>query len=271
MFDFKRITRETDLYNFHTHTQFCDGHAAMEEFVTEAIEQGFSHLGFTPHSPISVESPCNMSRDDVPAYLAEMERLRAVYGNRIQLYTAMEVDYVSVGDGPASDYFQQLPLDYRIGSVHFIPAIDNPSEMVDIDGKYPDFKVRMAKYFNDDIEYVVRTFFSQMTAMVEEGGFDVVGHMDKIGFNASCYHENIDDEPWYDKLVISLFECIMDHHLTIEVNTKAWLQRNRFYPNLKYFGMLKHFNAPVIVNSDTHYPTLLNNGRPEAINLLNVL
>ena len=143
--------------------------------------------------------------------------------------------------------------------------------MVDIDGKFNGFKSRMGKNFNGDIEYVVKSFFSQMMAMVDEGGFDIVGHMDKIGFNASQYRDGIDEEPWFDKLVIDLFENIMDHHYTIEINTKAWLQNNRFYPNLKYFGMLKHFNAPVVVNSDAHYPTLLNNGRMEALKLLNVL
>ena len=230
MFDFQKITRETDLYNLHTHTQYCDGHATIEEFVTEALAQGFTHLGFTPHSPISVESPCNMSRESVQQYLDEMERLKKTYGDRINLFTSMEIDYVSVGDGPANEYFKSLPLDYRIGSVHFIPAINNPSEMVDIDGKFPAFKARMAKFFGGDIEYVVRTFFSQMMAMVDEGGFDIVGHMDKIGFNASMYREGIDEEPWFDKLVIDLFENIMDNHLTIEINTKAWLQHNRYYP-----------------------------------------
>ena len=271
MFDTCRITRETDLYNLHTHTQYCDGHAPIEEFVTEAIALGFTHLGFTPHSPISVDSPVNMTRGQVQEYFDEMERLRRAYGDRINLYTSMEIDYVGVGDGPASDYFLQLPLDYRIGSVHFIPALNNPDEMVDIDGKFPGFKERMGKHFDGDIEYVVKTFYSQMMAMVDEGGFEIVGHMDKIGFNASQYRDGIDEEPWYDKLVIDLFENIMDHHLVIEINTKAWLHRNRYYPNLKYFSMLKRFNAPVVVNSDAHYPTLLNSGRLEAIKLLNVL
>lgn len=271
MFDFKKITQSTDLYNLHTHTQFCDGHANMEEFVTEAIDLGFTHLGFTPHSPISVESPVNMSTESVKDYFDEIERLRRLYGDRINLYTSMEIDYVSVGDGPSSDYFSNLPLDYRIGSVHFIPDIANPSEMIDVDGKFNGFKARMGKNFNGDIEYVVKSFFSQMMAMVDEGGFDIVGHMDKIGFNASQYRDGIDEEPWYDRLVIDLFENIMDHHYIIEINTKAWLQRNRFYPNLKYFGMLKRFNAPVVVNSDAHYPTLINSGRLEAIKLLNVL
>ena len=268
MFDFTRITRSTDLYNLHTHKQVCDGHATMEEFVIEAIASGFTHLGFTPHSPVSVESPVNMTREQVVEYLNEMERLRAAYGDRIHLYTSMEVDYVGTGDGPASDYFQQLPLDYRIGSVHFIPAIDNPDDMVDIDGKFLGFKDRMGEKFNGDIEYVVKMFFSQMMAMVDEGGFEIVGHMDKIGFNASQYRAGIDEEPWYDKLVMDLFENIMDHHLVIEINTKAWLQRNRFYPNVKYFELLRRFNAPVVVNSDAHYPTLLNNGRLEALTLL---
>ena len=210
MIDFQKITRETDLYNLHTHTQYCDGHAPMEEFVTEAIAMGFTHLGFTPHSPVSVESPCNMTREQVSEYFDEINRLRSVYGDRINLYTSMEIDYLSVGDGPADEYFRQLPLDFRIGSVHFIPAIDNPGEMVDIDGKFPAFKARMTKHFDCDIVYVVKTFFSQMMAMVEEGGFDIVGHMDKIGFNASQYLNGIDEEPWYDKLVIDLFENIMD-------------------------------------------------------------
>jgi len=271
MRDFTTITRETDLYNLHTHTQYCDGHADMEDFVVEALALGFKHLGFSPHSPVPIESSCNMSRDSVKDYLDEVNRLNQKYGDRIKIYASMEIDYLGTGQGPADPYYDSLPLDYRIGSVHFIPAIDNPNLMVDIDGKFPAFKTRMQKYFNDDIEYVVKTFFKQMMAMVEEGGLDMVGHMDKIGHNASQYREDIDEEPWYDHLVIDLFENIMDHHLTIEVNTKAWLQSNRFFPSLKYFGMLKRFNAPVVVNSDAHYPTLLNSGREAALQLLRVM
>jgi len=271
MFDFTPITQATSLYNFHTHTQFCDGHAPMEDFVIEAIAMGYQHLGFSPHSPVSIESSCNMSRDQVADYLAEVERLRDKYGQRIHLYASMEIDYLGHGEGPADPYFQSLPLDYRIGSVHFIPAIDNPSLMVDIDGKYHAFKARLQQHLGNDIEYTVNTFFSQMMSMVDEGGFDIVGHMDKIGFNASEYRNGIDEEPWYERLVISLFENIMDHHLTIEVNTKAWLQHNRFFPSLKFFGMLKRFNAPVVINSDAHYPTLLASGRDQALQLLQAL
>ena len=48
MIDFKGITQRTQLYNFHSHTQFCDGRAAMHDFVVAAIEQGFTDYGFRP-------------------------------------------------------------------------------------------------------------------------------------------------------------------------------------------------------------------------------
>ena len=34
--------------------------------------------------------------------------------------------------------------------------------------------------------------------MVELGGFDIVGHADKMHYNASCYRPGLLDEPWYD-------------------------------------------------------------------------
>ena len=267
MFDFNRITQETDLYNLHTHSQYCDGHAPMEEFVTEAIAQGFTHLGFTPHSPVSVESPVNMSREQVQQYFDEVERLRGIYGDRISLYTAMEIDYVGMGDGPASDYFTRLPLDYRIGSVHFIPSFDNPSQYIDIDGRFARFKEKMGQYFHGDIERVVRSYFTQSMAMVQAGGFDVIGHLDKIGLNASLYSPGIDQEEWYKQLVNELFEAVMDHHLVVEVNSKALAEHHRLFPDVGYADLLCKYDVPVLFNSDAHYPALINAGRMEAMRL----
>ena len=55
MIDFKNIAATSKLYNFHSHTQFCDGHAEMPEFAAKAAEMGFSHYGFSPHSPVPIE------------------------------------------------------------------------------------------------------------------------------------------------------------------------------------------------------------------------
>ena len=134
MINFSAISRSQ--YNLHTHTQFCDGRACMEDFVVEAINEGFTHLGFTPHGPVDIESPCNMSVDSVADYLAEVQRLRIVYGDRISIYAGMEVDFL---DTNRNFDIGALPLDYRIGSVHFIPSFDNPEEYVDVDGRFEKF------------------------------------------------------------------------------------------------------------------------------------
>ena len=268
MLDILPIVRDNDRYNLHGHTQYCDGHADMEDFVRQAIAEGFTHYGFTPHAPTTAESPVNMTREAMPLYLAEVDRLREVYGKQIEILAGLEIDYVD-GFGPDDPYFVSLPLDFRIGSVHFIPSVRDANEWVDIDGRFEHFKEKVPQYFDGDIEWVVRTFFRQMTRMVERGGFDIVGHFDKIGHNASMYRSGIDTEPWYDALVHDLVDAIMDHHYIIEVNTKAWAQHHRFFPNERYFDLLRRYQAPVIFNSDAHYPHLINAGRNEAIQLFN--
>lgn len=269
MIDLDKI-KSTSKYNLHTHTQFCDGHAPMAEFVGKAVELGFDYLGFSPHSPIKFSTSCNMPTDAVDDYAKEFDRLQSLYSGKIKLLKGMEVDFMNDW-GPTDPYFSALQLDYTIGSVHFLPAFDDESLYVDIDGSFERFKVKMHDFFHDDIEAVVKYFYAQSEKMVERGGFDIIGHLDKIGLNASLFQPQIDEAPWYDKLVQRLFEAVMDKHLVIEINTKAWHKQQRFFPASKYFQLIKKYDAPCLVNSDAHYPELLNAGREEAIALLNTI
>ena len=107
MIDFSAIISTTDRYNFHSHTQYCDGRASMEEMVKAAIDDGFEHWGFSPHSPVPIESPCNMSHDSVKSYFDEVTRLKEVYGDRISLYASMEIDYLGAEWGPSNPYFDR--------------------------------------------------------------------------------------------------------------------------------------------------------------------
>lgn len=261
MIDFPKITTSSRRYNFHAHTQFCDGRAPMEDFIVKAIEEGFTDYGFSPHSPIPFESPCNMKQSDVAAYTAETERLKALYGDRINIYRSMEIDYIDANWGPSSPYFDSLGLDYRIGSVHFIPCGDI---FVDTDGRYSSFQVKMEKYFDNDIRYVVDSFYRQTLAMIEAGGFDIIGHFDKIGSNASYFQPGIENEEWYAAHVKNVIEAIKDNHLIVEINTKSLAEHGRFFPNARYFEAIRRYDIPVIVDSDAHVPALINAGRFEA-------
>ena len=252
-------------YNFHSHTPFCDGKASMEQMLIVAINEGMKHWGFSPHSPIDCDSTCNMSKDDVASYFSEIYRVRTLYGNQINIYASMEIDYTGDDWGPSNAYFRALPLDYRIGSVHFIPS---DAGMVDVDGRYDSFQNKMREYFHDDIRYVVETFYAQSVKMLEAGGFDIIGHFDKIGHNAGHFKNGIEDELWYQRLVNDMIDLIIEKNVIVELNTKAWSEHNRMFPGVRYLRRLADAHVPILVNSDAHYPDKVNASRNEGFGLL---
>lgn len=264
MIDFSTVT--DTLYNFHSHTQFCDGKAPMEQFAAEAVSRGFVHYGFSPHSPVPIQSPCNMDFSQVPLFFDEIMRLRLKYADRINLYSAMEIDYLGKEWGPSHRYFYELPLDYRISSVHFIPAQDGT--LVDIDGHYDSFRKKMSAFFHNDIRYVVETFYDRSLEMVAAGGFDIIGHFDKIGHNASHHIPGIEDEPWYLSRVNELIDAIIASGIIVEINTKAWADHHRMFPAIRHWKRLKDANVTILINSDAHVPALIDSSRAEAAEML---
>ncbi len=265
MIDFALISRSTDRYNFHSHTQFCDGRNTMAEFAAAAAAAGMEHYGFTPQSPIPVESPCNMPAIQVPEYLAEVARLRSLYAGRLNLYAGMEVDYLGDDWGPAHPYFAGLGLDYTIGSVHFLPGNDG---MVDIDGNPQSFARKLDAHFGGDLRHVVELYYSRIEDMVRAGGFDILGHYDKVGLNASACCPGIEDERWYVDLTDRVTGAIIDSGVAVEINTKAFHQAGRFSPDRRHWKRLADAGVTILVNSDAHFTELIDVHRAEALDIL---
>lgn len=111
----------------------------------------------------------------------------------------MEIDYLNEESNPSVDCFRKLPLDYRIGSVHML--YNDGSEVVDVDVSAAAFKRIVDEQFGGDLERVVRLYYGRLRRMLELGGFDIVGHADKMHYNAACYRPGLIDEVWYDTLV----------------------------------------------------------------------
>ncbi len=272
--DFLKELNGSKAYTFHSHTEFCDGRATMEAFAREVVARGFTHYGFSPHCPLPIVSPCNMRREDVGRYLSEVDRIKGEYGGHCRFYAAMEVDYLGEEFGPSSREISELPLDYVIGSVHFVA--NRKGRLVDVDGRFESFRRKMRDYFDDDIRYVCEAFYSRSVAMVEAGGFDIIGHFDKIGQNASYFQPGIEDEEWYQALVSDLVERIISHNarhperpLTVEINTKAYADHSgRLFPHPRHWGRLIEAGVPLIVNSDAHVPALIDASREMTFSML---
>ena len=258
------------LSNYHSHCNFCDGRSYPEDFVRFAVARGFRAYGFSSHSPLPFETFWNMSRDDMDEYLAEIARLKVKYEGQIELYVGLEVDFLDRTYNASIPYFKNLPLDYRIGSIHFLPLspVLEERNMACIDGAYSEFARTVDAFFEGDIRRMVRRYFEAEMEMVEAGGIDIVGHIDKIYMNGQRYPGFSLDAEWYRRPLLDLLDFVRERGLMVEVNTKNLVKKGETYPHRQFLGELRSRRIPVMVNSDCHYPDLVNDGRAEGFQLL---
>lgn len=238
----------------------------MEEFVKSAIAAGFSAYGVSSHAPLPFPSHWTLERTKVSAYLREIGELKEKYAEQIELYAGMEIDYLNREQNPANDYFQGLPLDYRIGSVHLVYT--DEGEIIDTDTGTEGFALLLRDYFQGDLRRLVERYYEASMRMVETGGFDFIGHADKIFYNAECCEPGVTERDWYKELREGLFRRIAEKGLMLEINTKAYQSKGCFFPARQHFATIRRLGIPVVVNSDTHFPELVNSGRREALELL---
>lgn len=258
------------LSNYHSHCTFCDGRSRPEDFIRFALAHGFRAYGFSSHSPLPFETFWNMPKDDMPDYLAEIGRLKQKYSSELEIYVGLEIDYLDATYNASIPYFRQLPLDYRIGSIHFLPISAELAEknMVCIDGSFRDYAHAVNRYFDGDIRKLTERYFASLEAMIDAGGIDIVGHLDKIYMNGQKYAGFSFEAAWYQEPWRACLEKIAQKGLMVEVNTKNLLKKGEIYPREASFSWLRELGIPVMVNSDCHYPDLVNDGRAEAFALL---
>lgn len=255
-----------NLTNYHSHTNYCDGHATIEEFIQTAIELNFTSYGISSHAPLPFSTRWNMEWDRVDDYLKECAEAKEKLGDQIEIYTGLEMDYLHEDYNPAMDKFQAIPLDYRIGSVHFLEL--DSGGYVDIDSGEELFKENVDKYFHHDYEEVIIRYFDAMRRMIALGGFDFLGHCDKISKNTSANAKGITQASFYKEIIRAYFEMIAESGLMIEINTKAYDTTGMFFPNEEHFALIRELEIPVLVNSDSHRLHKINSGRKEGLKAL---
>ncbi len=255
-----------NLTNYHSHCLFCDGRADMDEFIRFAISKGFTSYGVSSHAPLPFSTHWSMEWGQIENYLNEFNRVKQVYKSQIEFYVGLEVDYLNDLSNPSSICFQQLPLDYIIGSVHLL--YNDKQDVIDIDVAPPIFADIVNQHFYGDLDKVIRMYFERQFRMLELGGFDILGHADKMHYNAMCYRPGLLEEKWYNDLVEDFFKKVANYGYIVEINTKAYNTYHTFFPNEKYFALLHELGIRVMVNSDSHYPDRINAGRLEALKCL---
>jgi histidinol-phosphatase (PHP family) len=255
------------LSNFHSHCDFCDGRAPMERFVQYAISKKLTSFGFSSHAPVPFVTRWAMKEDDMPDYIQEFNRLKAKYATDISLYLGLEIDYFPNEKTAVFDAVKNLPLDYRIGSIHFIDAFPDGTRWI-IDGNAHAFKVATEQIYENDVKKAVKRYFEVSEQMVHTASFDIIGHMDKIVPNASEFADFDMNASWYKELMLSMLSSIKEKGIIIEINTKSLFSRGMTFPNQQYFQQIHNMKIPIMVNSDCHYPDMITASFEETYTML---
>lgn len=269
MTDLKQIIDTTRDYNFHAHSQFCDGRDTISDIAASAASYGMKYFAFTPHSPLNIPSPCNMDKEKMEDYLSEMRKVGEEYNGRMNILTSLEIDGMGADFGPHIDYFQNLPLDFRLGSVHFVPNQDDV--YLDCDGRFERFSQYLKDGYQGDLRYVVEKYFEQVLIMMERGGFELLGHFDKIAGNAAIADPEIENQRWYEAMVDDVIDHAKDAGLVVEINTKAFADNGRFFPAERWWSKLIEAGLPLAIDSDAHYASKVTAGRNEAFKRLEAI
>ena len=79
--------------NLHTHSLFCDGKNSLEDMVTEAINQGFTSIGFSSHAYTAFPfDECGIkSKEKEKLYLDTISSLIELYLSNIVSYSRSDI------------------------------------------------------------------------------------------------------------------------------------------------------------------------------------
>ena len=205
---------------------------------------------------------------DMPKYVAEIAQLKEEYKDQIDIYCALEADYLTGVSEPFAVTKEKYHLDYLIGGVHLVVdkvpepkaprRVEGPalSEKIwFIDGpKWEVYDEGLQKFFGGDICRAVRRFFEQSNEMIENEQFDIIAHFDKIKMHNRdrYFHE---EEPWYCKLALETLDLIREKGLVMEINTRGIYKKryNGFYPSPWLMEEACKMGVPVIISADAHH------------------
>ena len=256
-------------YNFHQHSVFSDGKSEPEAYVKQAIELGFEAMGFSEHSPLPFDNDFSLKQRNVESYVNTINHLKDKYSGKIAVYRALELDYIPELSENFEEWKNACQVDYAIGGVHLVKP-DNTDELWFTDG--PDRNIYdhgVTKFFDNNIQQAVRTYYHQLNRMVETQQFDVVAHVDKI----TMHNQNrffTEDETWYRKLVSETLDLINEKGLIVEINTRGIYKKraDKLFPDGETLKQVVEMNIPVIISADAHKPEEINLYFDYAVNQL---
>ena len=203
--------------NYHTHTSRCNHAVGREEdYVKAAIDQGFSVLGFSDHTPQffpeGYTSGIRMATEELPNYCRIIRNLRDRHSKEIRIHVGLEVEYYPALFSQLLPALRDQGIEYILLGQHFLGNEQNQ----------PYAGAPTAD------EEILRRYCEQSMEAMQTGAFTYFAHPDLIQFKGE--HEI------YRKHMRRLCQEAKSCGLPLEMNMLGfWAGRN--YPDMRFWAL----------------------------------
>lgn len=250
--------------NPHTHTQFCDASSLAEDMVLSAIGHGFHTLGFSSHSYYPPDTDWCLSKESIPLYINEIQRLQVLYRDRIRIRLGLELDYYSLG------HMDLSPYEYLIGSVH--DYLDPRSQkLYSYDHSPERFMEMLREAFDSDPIRLARAYYTDLVHFIQTQKPLILGHFDLITkFNDQLHLFSTSDPVYHNLTCDALLACCESGCTVVEVNTGGIIRgyKKTPYPDPVFLKLLHEHHIPVMLSSDCHEASTITGAFDETCRLL---
>jgi histidinol-phosphatase (PHP family) len=240
----------------HTHTTFCDGQDTVDTICKSAYEKGFVSLGFSSHAPLSkelgIEPNWHIKNNELDNYIEAVLKAKKEWKDRLNIFLGLEIDFIDGTMGPSDSRFKNLPLDYCIGSVHYI--LPPSGNLFTVDGPLEETAAGIKEEFGGDGEAYMHAYWKAVNNMIDKGGFDILGHIDLVKKNNQNEEFFSLSSKDYLNAAKHTADKLIGTSIVVEVNTGGIIRGKTkdCYPSLPILKMMQARQIPVTINADAH-------------------
>ncbi len=168
----------------------------------------------------------------------------------LPLRLGLEVDYFPGREEPLRRLLAAHPLDFILGSVHWLGAWGF------------DHLNRLERWQGCDVDTAFRRYFERLIQAARSDLFDVMAHPDLI--KLAGYRPSYDLKPLYEEAA----RAFAEGGVAVEVNT-AGLYRpvGEIYPAEMFLRLCRDYGVPIVISSDAHRPEEVGRDRDAAVAL----